>query len=60
MAEQKDEEIIGYYTDEKSIYCVDCILKAQEIMKKNIEKAITSDDAGQELIFCDDCKKEIK
>jgi len=39
---------------------VDCILKAQEIMKKNIEKAITSDDAGQELIFCDDCKKEIK
>jgi len=60
MAEQKDKEIIGYYADEKSIYCVDCILKAQEIMKKNIEKAITSDDTGQELIFCDDCKKEIR
>jgi len=60
MAENKKKEIIGYYTDGKSIYCVDCILKTQEIMKKNIEKAITSEDTGQELIFCDKCKKEIK
>lgn len=60
MAEQKDKEIIGYYTDDRNIYCVDCILKAQETMKKIIEKAITSEDADQELIFCDGCKKEIK
>jgi hypothetical protein len=60
MTEQKDKEIVGYYTDDRNIYCVDCILNVQEIMKKNIEKAITSDDADQELIFCDDCKKEIK
>jgi len=60
MADKKENEIIAYYTDEKSIYCVDCILKNQEIMKQDIEKAITADDAGQELIFCDGCKKEIK
>lgn len=60
MADKKENEIIAYYTDEKSIYCVDCILKNQEIMKQDIEKAITTDDAGQELIFCDGCKKEIK
>ncbi len=60
MADKKENEIIGYYTDEKSIYCVDCILKNQETMKRNIEKAITADDAGEALIFCDGCKKEIK
>jgi len=60
MTDQKDKEAVGYYTDDRNIYCVDCILKAQEVMKKNIEKAITSEDAGQELTFCDDCKKEIK
>jgi hypothetical protein len=60
MTEQKDKEIIAYYTDDRNIYCVDCILKAQEAMKKIIEKAITSEDSGQELIVCDDCKKEIR
>ena len=60
MSEQKDKEIVGYYTDDRNIYCVDCILKAQEIMKKNIEKAITTDDTGEELIFCEGCKKEIR
>ena len=44
MAEEKEKEIIGYYTDDRNIYCVDCILKNQEMMKKKIEKAITIDD----------------
>jgi hypothetical protein len=57
MAEKK--EIIGYHTDDGNIYCVDCILKNQETIKKKIEKAITADDTGEELIFCDECKKEI-
>jgi mannose/fructose-specific phosphotransferase system component IIA len=60
MAEEKKKEIIGYYTDDRNIYCVDCILKNQETIQKKIEKAITVDDTGEELIFCDDCKKEIK
>ncbi len=60
MTENKEKEIIGYYTDEKSIYCVECILKNQETIKREIEKAITADGAGQELIFCEGCKKEIK
>ena len=59
MAEGKKKEIIGYYTDDRNIYCVDCILKNQETIKKKIEKAITADDTGEELIFCDECKKEI-
>ena len=60
MAEEKEKEIIGYYTDDRSIYCVDCILKDQEMMKNKIEKAITTDDTGEELIFCEGSKKEIK
>jgi mannose/fructose-specific phosphotransferase system component IIA len=60
MDEEKRKEIIGYYADDRNIYCVDCILKDQEAIKKKIEKAITADDAEEELIFCDECKKEIK
>jgi hypothetical protein len=58
MAEKK--EIIGYYTDDGNIYCVDCILKTQEQIKKEIEKAIAVEDREEELYFCDGCKKEIK
>jgi hypothetical protein len=58
MAEKK--EIIGYYTDDGNIYCVDCILKTQERIREEIEKAITVEDKQEELYFCDGCKKEIK
>jgi hypothetical protein len=58
MAEKK--EIIGYYTDDGNIYCVDCILKTQEQIRKEIEKAITVKETEVELYFCDGCKKEIK
>ena len=58
MAEEK--EIIGYYTDDGNIYCVDCILKTQEQIGKEIEKAITVEDTEGELYFCDGCKKEMK
>jgi MinD superfamily P-loop ATPase len=54
MAEKK--EIIGYYTDDGNIYCVDCILKTQEEIRKEIEKAITVEDTEEELYFCDGCK----
>ena len=60
MVEEKEKEIIGYLTDDRNIYCTDCILKNQEMMNKKIEKAITADDTGEGLIFCDECKKEIK
>jgi hypothetical protein len=59
MAEEKEKEIIGYYTDDRSIYCVDCINKDNEIMKK-IEKAITADNTDEGELFCDECNKEIK
>ena len=57
MDEKK--EIIGYYTDDRNIYCVECINKDSEIMKK-IEKAITADDTEEGELFCDECNKEIK
>ncbi len=57
MAEKK--EIIGYFTDDRTIYCVECINKDSEIMKK-IEKAITADDTEEGELFCDECNKEIK
>ena len=60
MVEEKEKEIIGYFTDDRSIYCVDCILKNQEMIKKKIEKAITADDIEEGNLFCDECNKEIK
>ena len=60
MVEKKEKEIIGYFTDDRSIYCVDCILKNQENIKKKIEGAITADDTDEGELFCDECNKEIK
>jgi len=34
MAEKKEKEIIGYYTGDRNIYCVECINKDSEMMKK--------------------------
>ena len=33
MVDEKEKEIIGYFTDDRSIYCVECINKDNEIMK---------------------------
>ena len=60
MAEDKEKEIIGYFTDDRSIYCVDCILKNQEMMKEKIERAIIADDTEEGELFCAGCNKEIK
>ena len=57
MIEKK--EVIGYYTDDGNIYCVECINKDREIMEK-IEKAITAKDSEENLYFCDLCEKGIK
>jgi hypothetical protein len=59
MAEKKEKKIIGYYTDDRNIYCVECINKDSEMMKK-IEQAITAEDSEESLYFCEGCKKEIK
>ena len=59
MVEKKEKEIIGYYTDDRNIYCVECINKDSEMMKK-IEQAITAEDSEEGLYFCEGCKKEIK
>jgi hypothetical protein len=57
MTEKK--EVIGYFTDDRNIYCVECINKNREIMEK-IEKAITADGIDEGELFCDQCNKEIK
>ena len=57
MDEKK--EIIGYYTDDGNIYCVDCINKDIEIIKE-IDRAMTSDDLEENPYVCDGCKGEIK
>jgi hypothetical protein len=59
MTDRKKEEIIGYYTADGDIYCVDCINKNIEIMKE-IDKAITTEDLETNLLFCEGCEKEIK
>ena len=60
MAEEKEKEIIGYLTDDRNIYCIDFVLKNQELMNEKIEKAITADDTDEGELFCDKCNKEIK
>lgn len=57
MADKK--EVIGYFTDDRNIYCVECINKNREIMEK-IERAITVDDTEEGELFCDECNREIK
>ena len=57
MAEKK--KIIGYNTNDGHIYCVECINKEREIMKK-IEKVITTKDSEKNLYFCDLCDERIK
>ena len=52
-------EVVGYYTGDGHIYCVECINKDEEIMEK-MEKAITMKDSEDELYFCDLCEKRIK
>jgi hypothetical protein len=54
-----EKEIIGYFTDDRNIYCIECINKNREVMKK-IENAITADDTDEGELFCDECNKEIK
>ena len=59
MVEEKEKEIIGYFTDDRNIYCVECINKNREIIEK-IERAITADETEEGELFCDECNKEIK
>jgi hypothetical protein len=59
MVEEKEKEIIGYFTDDRNIYCIECINKNRETMEK-IERAITVDDIEEGEFFCDECNKEIK
>ncbi len=57
MADRK--EVIGYFTDDRSIYRVECINQNREIMEK-IESAITTEDTEEGELFCDGCEKGIK
>jgi len=57
MTEKK--EVVGYYTEDGNIYCVECINKDREIMEK-IEKAITAEDSEEKVYVCDECKEKIK
>lgn len=59
MTEKKKEEVVGYYTDDENIYCVECIKKNFEIMKK-VEQAITADLPEESLLVCDGCGKKFK
>ena len=57
MTEKK--EAVGFYTEDGNIYCVECIRKDREMMKK-IDQAITADDLEEAVYFCDLCENQIK
>ncbi len=54
-----EKEIIGYFTDDRNIYCVECINRNKEIMER-IDRAITAEETDEGELFCDECGKEIK
>ena len=55
----KGEKIVGYYTEDGNIYCVECVNKNIEVMDA-IDKAITAEDSEGTLLFCEGCEKEIR
>ncbi len=57
MADER--EVVGYFTDDRNIYCVECINANRAIMEK-IDRAITAGEAEEGELFCDECKKEIR
>ena len=57
--DKKGEKIVGYYTEDGNIYCVECINKNVKVMDA-IDKAITAEDSEGTLLFCEGCEKEIK
>jgi hypothetical protein len=59
VAEKKQREIIGYYTEDGDIYCVECIKKNIRVMNE-IDRAITAEDSEDTLLFCEGCEKEIR
>ena len=59
MIDKKKEEIIGYYTEDGNIYCVDCINKNIRVMNE-IDKAIRAEGSDDTLLFCEGCEKEIR
>jgi len=59
MVDEEEKEIIDYYAEDGNIYCVDCINKDSEIIKK-IEQAITEEDSEDSLYFCEGYEKVIK
>jgi hypothetical protein len=52
----EEEEVVGYYTEDGNIYCVECINKDIEIMKK-VDRAISADDLEGNFYICKGCKK---
>ncbi len=59
MPDEKVGEIIGYYTEDGNIYCVECINKNIKVMNA-IDRAITAEDSEGTLLFCEGCEKEIR
>jgi hypothetical protein len=59
MTDRKKEEVIGYYTEDGDIYCVECINKNIRVMN-GIDRAITAEDSEGTLLFYEGCEKEIK
>ena len=59
MTEKEEKEFVGYYTEDENIYCVECVKKNIEIMKK-VDQAITADLLEGSLLICGGCGKKFK
>jgi hypothetical protein len=57
MTDRK-KKVMGYYTEDGDIYCVECINKNIGVMNE-MDRAITAEDSEGTLLFCEGCEKEI-
>jgi hypothetical protein len=59
MTGREKEKIIGYYTEDGNIYCMECINKNIRVLNE-IDRALTAEDSEGTLLFCEGCEIEIK
>ena len=53
------ENRFGYYAEGGNIYCVGCMDKNMDMLRKS-EKTIGAHYLREDKYFCDGCQKEIK
>jgi len=58
MTRFKEDEVLGYQFDTETI-CTECATP-EELKDLNMDEVLTAENIGDDLVFCDRCKKQIE